>query len=433
MDVQVEQLSPVLVEFSVTVENARVKQELDKAFADLGKRAKVRGFRPGKAPREVLNQLYGGSVTNDVASKLVDESLNQALAQKNVQPLSQPQIEVKSISAKTELVYKARFEVRPEIVNLKWEGLDATKPIVKLEDKQVDDALESVRKQLSTLVTPEPMRAAKTGDVITIDFVATVDGKQIEDSKGVTTELGDGRFVKELEDAIIGASIGDKRDVDVEFPVTHANPALQGKKGHFAITLTDVKERKLPALDDELAKDAGKFDNLDALKADIREKLTKQLNDAAEQQLVTTLVASLCNANPVQAPSALVQQQAQITLGELQQQARRSGQRINMTEELQRQIMADSDVKVRAGLLMAEIAKLQGVQVNDDDIEAGLKDLAAETGKNVAKLRVEYRDQNKRQMLLGMIIEDKVLDLMIAKANVKEVDPAAAAATPEAK
>ncbi|MFI5299681.1 MAG: trigger factor [Polyangiales bacterium] len=430
MDVQVEQLSPVLVEFSVTVENARVKQELDKAFADLGKRAKVRGFRPGKAPREVLNQLFGGSVTNDVASKLVDESLNQALVLKNVQPLSQPQIEVKSISANSELVYKARFEVRPEIVNLKWEGLDATKPVVKLEDKHVDEALESVRKQLSTLAAPEPVRAAKSGDVITIDFVATVDSKQIEDSKGVTTELGDGRFVKELEDAIIGASVGDKRDVDVDFPATHANPALQGKKGHFAITLTDVKERKLPALDDELAKDAGKFENLDALKADIREKLTKQLTDASEQQLVTTLVAALCNANPVQAPSALVQQQAQITLGELQQQARRTGQRVNMTDELQRQILADSDVKVRAGLLMAEIAKLQGVQVNDDDIESGLKDLAAETGKNVAKLRVEYRDQNKRQMLLGMIIEDKVLDLMIAKANVKEVDPSAA---PEAK
>src|SRR4051794_3059185 len=113
MDVQVEQLSPVLVEFSVTVDKERVKKEIDKAFIELGKRAKVKGFRPGTAPRHVLAHLYGGAVTNDVARKLVDETLNQALSQKNVQPLSQPQIEVKSISPTTEMVYKARFEVRP--------------------------------------------------------------------------------------------------------------------------------------------------------------------------------------------------------------------------------------------------------------------------------------------------------------------------------
>ena len=129
------------------------------------------------------------------------------------------------------------------------------------------------------------------------------------------------------------------------------------------------------------------------------------------------------SANPVTAPPSLVQQQMQLTLGELRQTARRAGQTFQLNPELERQLQVDSEVKVRAGLLMAEIAKLNNITVGQEDIEKALKELAEETGKNVARLRAEYNDQNRRQMLIGMILEDKVLDLMIAKANVKDVEP----------
>ncbi|MGZ3422661.1 MAG: trigger factor [Polyangiales bacterium] len=423
MEVQVQQLTPVLVEFAVTVETDRVKKELDRAYGDLQKRAKVKGFRPGKAPREVLTHLYGGAVLNDVASKLVDETLNQALAEKNVQPLSQPRVEVESASATAELKYKARFEVRPEIAELKWEGLEAEKPKVAAKAEDVEKAIEQLRKSHAALVAVE--RAAKDGDLITIDFSASVDGKQLDSGKGVTAELGEGRLVKELEDAIRGAKAGEEKKVDVVFPENHANPALRNKTAKFDVKLTELKERQLPKLDDEFAKDVGEYATLDALREDTKKKLEKQLNDQAEQTLVTNLVAALVNANTVEAPPTLVQQQMQLTLQELRQQARRSGQNLQMTPELERQLNVDSEVKVRAGLLMAEIAKKNSVLVNDEDIEKGLAELAEETGKNVARLRAEYRDPNRRQMLIGMILEDKVLDLLIAKANVKEVEPKA--------
>lgn len=421
MEVQVAQLTPVLMEFSVTVETDRVKKEMDKAFLDLAKRARVKGFRPGKAPREVLTHLYGGAVLNDVASKLVDETLNQALSEKNVQPLSQPRVEVESAAPNAELKYKARFEVKPEIANLKWEGLEADKPKHAVTDDDVKQAIEGLRKAHATLQPAD--RAAKDGDHVTIDFSATVDGKQLDSGKGVTADLGEGKLVKELEDAIRGAKVGDQKDVDVTFPAEHANPALRGKTAKFSIELKEVKERKLPALDDEFAKDVGEYANLAALTEDTKKKLEKQLNDQAEQTLVTNLVAALVNANPVEAPPTLVQQQMQLTLQELRQQARRGGQNLQMSNELERQLQVDSEVKVRAGLLMAEIAKLNNVTVGDEDIEKGLAELAEETGKNVARLRAEYRDPQRRQMLIGMILEDKVLDLLIAKATVKEVEP----------
>jgi trigger factor len=430
MEVQVAQLSPVLMELSVTVEVDRVKKALDVAYADLQRRARVRGFRPGKAPREVLTQLYGGSVLGEVASKLVDETLNQALADKQVQPLSQPKVEVQSAKESAPLVYKARFEVKPDIAELKWEGLSAEKPKATIDDATVEKALESLRVQHSTLVSPESARAAKKGDVVTIDFEASVEGKSVDQGKGVTADLGEGRLVKELEAGLEGMAIGETKAIVVAFPDNHANPALRGKSADFKVTLTEVKERKLPALDDELAKDVGDFADLAALRADVRAKLEKQASDEAEQVLVTNLVNALCAANTVETPPSLVQQQMQITYSDLVQRARRMGQReVPLTQELAKQLEADSVVKVKAGLLMAEIARINGVIVNDDDLERGLNELAAETGKNVAKLRVEYRDENKRQMLIGMILEDKVLDLLIAKADVKEVEASAPSAT----
>ena len=206
MEVQVQQLTPVLVEFSVTVEQTRVKKEVDKAFVELQKRARVKGFRPGKAPRDVLAHLYGGAVTNDVCSKLVDETLNEAIQQKNVQPLSQPRVEVQKASASEPLQYKARFEVKPEIETLKWEGLEAEKPKITVSDDDVKEAVEGLRKAHATLQPVE--RAAKDGDVVTIDFTATIDGKQLDTGKGVTAELGEGKLVKELEEALRGKSAG---------------------------------------------------------------------------------------------------------------------------------------------------------------------------------------------------------------------------------
>ncbi|GAC1351859.1 MAG: trigger factor [Polyangiales bacterium] len=427
MDVQVAQLTPVLVELSVTVESDRVKKEVDKAFVELQKRARVKGFRPGKAPREVLAHLYGGSVTSDVYSKLVDETLNQAITEKNVQPLNQPKIEVQSAAASAPLHYKARFEVRPVIDGLKWEGLEAEKPKVIVDDKALDETIEKLRKAHAQVSVPDPPRAAIVGDVVTIDFSAQVEGKLLDSGKGVTADLGEGKLVKELEDAVIGANPGDEKDVVVNFPSDHANPLLRGKQAQFHIKIMEVKERRLAALDDEFAKDVGDFADLTALRADAKEKLQKQLEEDAEQQLVTGLVAALCNANQVVAPPSLVEQQMQLTLQELQATARRNGQKVQLNEELQRQLAQDSDVKVRAGLLMAEIAKVNNITIDEKDIEKGLEELSKETGKNVARLRAEYRDPQRRQMLIGMILEDKVLDLMISKANVKEVDAKPAA------
>jgi trigger factor len=176
----------------------------------------------------------------------------------------------------------------------------------------------------------------------------------------------------------------------------------------------------LPALDDDFAKDLGTFQTLAELKEDVKGKIEKALKQRAEDALAEQLVAKLVEANPIPCPPSLVEQQCQMMEQEIAQQARRTGQPVPRHEELHARVHADSEVKVRAGLLMAEIAKEAQVKVTDDDIEKGLVELADQMGKQVAKLRVEYRDQKKREMLIGMIIEDKILDIIESKAKIEE-------------
>jgi trigger factor len=187
------------------------------------------------------------------------------------------------------------------------------------------------------------------------------------------------------------------------------------------VTLKSLKERVLPNADDEFAKDLGQFDTLEALKTDIRERLAKQANEAAENALAEQLVVELVKANPIDVPPSLVQRQMRVTEQEILNRARAQGGDVSgLGADLREKVLADSELKVRAGLLMAEIAKKEAIQIGNDELEQGLKELAEQTGKNVAKLRVEYREQSKREMLVGMILENKVLDIIQAKAKIEE-------------
>lgn len=420
MQVNVEKLSPVLLEFVVEVPAEQVRTEVDKAYTVLQRNAKVRGYRPGKVPRHVLVYLYGGRIHADVAQKLVDATLNKALAEKQVQPLSQPAIAPVELRPDQAFSYKARFEVRPEIGEVKWEGFEVKRPSVKATDEMVDAEIENLRRQHATLQAPDPERPAKAGDVATISFRLAIGGSFVDQKEQeVDTELGTGHLFKEIEDALMGMSAGEHKDVTVAFPAGHQNPELRGKEGVFHITMKDLRERIYPEVDDELAKDCGE-ESLEALRTSLRSKVEKELTQKANDAVAEQLVIELCKANPIPVPPSLVDQQAKLAEQELLATARRQGQRIELNADIRARVRLDSEMKVRAGLVMAEIAKAKEVKVTEGDIEKGYGELAEQTGKNVAKVKAEYRDPKKRELLIGMILEDKILDLIEAAAKITE-------------
>jgi trigger factor len=423
MQVNVQQLSPVLVEFQVEVPADRVKTEVDRAYSALQKTARVKGFRPGKAPRDVLSHLFGERIALDVTRKLVDDTLQKALTEKNVQPLSQPNIEPQKLSAGTNFSYKARFEVRPEISSVKYDGFEVKRPSGAVTDEMITHELEVMQKTHATVAPPAEPRPAKKGDILEISFAVDIAGKRVPEASGddVQVELGAGQFLPELDEGLIGVSAGGEKDISLTFQANHARPDFRGKPAVFHIKVKEVKERQLAPLDDDFAKDIGTFQTLAELKDDVKKKLEKALKQRSEDAVAEQLVTKLVEANPIPCPPSLVEQQCHMMEQEIAQQARRTGQPVPSHDELHARVHADSEVKVRAGLLMAEIAKEAQIKVTDEDIEKGLTELAEQMGKQVAKLRVEYRDPKKREMLVGMIIEDKILDIIESKAKITDV------------
>jgi trigger factor len=437
MQVTVQRISPVVMELQIEVPADAVKTEVEKAYSNLAKSARVKGFRPGKTPRSVLTHLFGPRVQNDVATALVNGTLPKVLTDNNVSPIGQPAVEAGSFSLTESFKYKARCEVQPEIESVTYEGFELYRPKTEATEAMVDEQLEALRVRKSTLKAPEPSRPAKKGDVLTIDFTISVEGKDVKDAggQGVQVELGAGQALPELDAALTGKSVGDTTTAEVTFSADHQRPDFRGKKAVFNITLSELKERVLPALDDELAKDIGNFDTLVALRADIHSRLEAALKEQAETALAEQLVAKLNTANPIAVPPTLVEQQCKMMEVEVANQARRMGQRFTQetAASLHHRIHEDAERKVRAGLLMAAIARKQEFKVSDEDIEQGYAELAQQTGKNVAKVKAEYREKSKRDMLIGMILEDKILDFLESKSKIVDGPPPAASASAPAE
>lgn len=423
MQVTVQKLSPVLVEFDVQIGADEVQSEVNKAYSALGKRAKVRGFRPGKAPRKVLSHVYGAKVAAEVAQKLIDETFPQAVTEKQLQPVNSPAIEPQALKESQPFQYKARFEVIPEIAEVTYAGLEAKRPKVDVSEDAVGAEVEALRRAHSTLEPLKESRAAQAGDVATVDFEVVIDGEVLEEAaaKDFQVELGAGQLLPELDAALVGQKPGGQAEAEVDMPDQHPHPAIRGKKATFKIQLKEVKERVLPVADDEFAKDVGEHGTLEELRASIRARLEKAAKEQSDNTLAERLVAELVKANEIPVPPSLVDRQMRATEQEILQRARAQGQSATgIGDDLKVQVKQDSEMKVRAGLLMAEIAKRETIKIGEEQIEEGLTELAEQTDKNVAKLRAEYREPRKREMLVGMILENKVLDIIEAKAKIEE-------------
>ncbi|HMJ14507.1 MAG TPA: trigger factor, partial [Polyangiaceae bacterium] len=266
MQVNVQRLSAVLVEFDVQVAAERVKTEVEKAYSSVAKSAKVRGFRPGKAPRKVLSHVFGSRIAADVAQRLVDETFPQAVSEHKLQPVSSPAIEPQKLVDNQPFSYKARFEVIPEIADVKYEGLEAKRDKVAVSDEELEEDLSRLRREHATLEPPKSPRAAAKGDVAVIDFTVEASGETVDEAgaNDFQVELGGGTLIPSIEAALLGKSVGEQGQAEVDMPAQHPHPKLKGKRATFHLTLKDLKERVLPEADDEFAKDVGEFDTLEA-------------------------------------------------------------------------------------------------------------------------------------------------------------------------
>lgn len=311
MQVTVESTGTLERRMRIELPAERIEKEVETRLKRVGKTAKIKGFRPGKVPATVIKQHYGSQVRQEVLSDLMGQSYRDAVQQENLNPVAQPRIEP-DISAKNDaFAYTATFEVLPEV---KLAGLDkivVTVPDIEINDSDCDDMLQNLRKQKATWATVE--RASKEGDRVIVDFDGKLKGESIQGGQGseVPVVLGEGQMLPDFEKALFGIEADDEKSFKVKFPKDYQAEELQGKKVEFSIKVHRVEEQELPPLDDDLAELYGVTDGgLDKLKADVIENMEREADQKMRSDIREQAMAGLLEANPVEVPVSMIDQEA---------------------------------------------------------------------------------------------------------------------------
>jgi trigger factor len=432
MQSEVHEIDPVTVRIEVEVPWDRVQKGLDATYGKLQKSAKIRGFRPGKVPRSVIKQLYGAQVKGEVLQTVVQETLMEAMREHDLAIVALPQVDdLSSMEDGAPLSFKATVEVRPKIESIDT-ALEVTRPLSSVSDAQVDEEIDRLRERHAEIVTPDPMRPAKAGDLLTVDYTVEIDGEEKPEmaAKERTIELASGRLLPEFEEGLTGKQPGpDEVQVRVAFG-EDASDELKNKRALFRIKISDLREKVLPALDDELAKDLGEHETLEALRVATRKQLEDAAKARAESQVREQLVDKLVERNPVPIPPSMVAEQEKAMAHEiayLMQMAGPSGQ--EFAAEMSKTLHVQAEKKVRAALVMGELARQLQLKVEPQDVEARLLRIAEQSGKHIAKVRVEMQGE-RREGLENNILEEKLLDYLLSQATVTDAPVGAAAGSP---
>lgn len=410
-----------------TIGQDKIQPALDQAFNKVKKNLNAPGFRKGHMPRAVFNQKFGEeALYEDALNAILPAAYEAAVAELSLDVVAQPKIDIQSMEKGQEWTLTAEVVTKPEVKLGDYKDLEVSVEATKeVTDAEVDEKVERERNNLAELIIKED--AAELGDTVVIDFVGSVDGVEFDGGKGdnFSLELGSGQFIPGFEDQLVGAKAGETVEVNVTFPENYQAEDLAGKDAKFVTTVHEVKAKEVPALDDELAKDIDEeVETLDELKAKYRKELeaAKEIayDDAVEGAALELAVA---NAEIVELPEEMVHDEVHRAMNEFMGNMQRQGispemyfQLTGTTEEdLHKQYEADADKRVKTNLVIEAIAKAEGFEASDEEIEKEINDLASEYNMEVEQVR----NLLSADMLKHDIAMKKAVDVVTITAKVK--------------
>lgn len=410
-----------------TIGQDKIQPALDQAFNKVKKNLNAPGFRKGHMPRAVFNQKFGEeALYEDALNAILPAAYEAAVAELGLDVVAQPKIDIQSMEKGQEWTLTAEVVTKPEVKLGDYKDLEVSVEATKeVTDAEVDEKIERERNNLAELIIKED--AAELGDTVVIDFVGSVDGVEFDGGKGdnFSLELGSGQFIPGFEDQLVGAKAGETVEVNVTFPENYQAEDLAGKDAKFVTTVHEVKTKEVPALDDELAKDIDEeVETLDELKTKYRKELeaAKEIayDDAVEGAALELAVA---NAEIVELPEEMVHDEVHRAMNEFMGNMQRQGispemyfQLTGTTEEdLHKQYEADADKRVKTNLVIEAIAKAEGFEASDEEIEKEINDLASEYNMEVEQVRKLL----SADMLKHDIVMKKAVDVVTSTAKVK--------------
>ena len=424
-----EKVEKSQVALTIEVNAAEFEAAVEKAYQKMRRKISVPGFRPGKAPRKMIEKLYGAGVFySDAVDIALPEAYTQAIGQSGLDVVGYPEIEI--VDDKIDengFTFKATVAVYPEVKLGEYKGLTAEKEEIKVSADDVKERLNEMAERNARLVSVD--RKAKKGDIAVIDFEGFDNGEAFEGGKGENyeLELGSGSFVPGFEDQVIGMKAGEEKDLDITFPEDY-HKDLAGKKVVFHVKAKEIKCKELPKLDDDFAKDVSEFDTLKELKADIKKKMTAERTEAAQRAFEDVLMAKVAEGVEAEIPHEMVELQAERMMEQFKQQLAAQGipfdQYLKMTgtteADFRKQADGPAAEQVKMDLAVEAIIKAEGLEATDEDVENELKNVAEKYGMDLETVKKYLRPEDVKEQVIREKAVKIVADSAVAVAPAEE-------------
>jgi len=402
----------------VAIPAAEIDGEVAQRLNRISRTARLKGFRPGKAPIAVIRQQYGEQVHGEVINDLMRSSFSEAVAREKLNPAGGPRIEPIAMSPGSDLKYAAVFEVLPEIKLKPLANLTIEKPVASVSDKDLEAMVDTLRKQRPAF--NEVTRGAIATDRVTVDFKGTIDGTEFDGGSGnnVAITIGTGQVMKEFEDALLGAKAGDAREANATFGSDHPKKELAGKQAHFSIKVGKVEEQSPAPLDEDFARSFGIADgNLESLRSEVRANMERELHEAIRQKLRAQVLDGLYANNPLELPRQMVEE----TIQELQvEMLRRAGVRDAKQLPPREPFEQPAKRRVALGLLMSELVRSAGIQVSREAVQEKLNELAASYSNPDEVRRTYLQNAEMMRQIESQVLEQQAIDWVLGQAKVTE-------------
>lgn len=413
----------VSFEFSVSAEEFEVA--VNKAYKKNVGHINIPGFRKGKAPRVIVERYYGKEIFYEDAVNLVlPSAYDKALDENKVEAVAQPEIDVKEISAETGVVFTAKVVVKPEFELGEYKGVEVSKVTHRTTEKEINGEIEKVRERNARLVTVED-RAAQTGDIVNIDYEGFADGKAFDGGKaeGYDLTLGSGQFIPGFEDQLVGKNTGEDVEVNVKFPEEYHSEDLKGKDATFKVKVNAIKFRELPELDDEFAKDVSEFDTFEEYKADLSKKLKEANKAKSKQETENNVIEKVVGGTEIDIPEAMINNAVEADIKDfatqLSYQGLEFGQYLKYTgstmESVKEQFKPEAEKKIKTSLVLEKIAKTEGIEATDEDVEKVIADYAEKSKMSVDEVK---KFVNAEEIKESRVFE-KTVEFLVANAAIK--------------
>jgi trigger factor len=416
--VTLEELSPVRKRLQIEVPADEVGAELERTFQTVGRQARLRGFRPGRAPRAVLERLFGDDVRREVLGRLVEHSLQEAVEAHQLALVGTPDVDAEGLKAGEALRYSVTVEVRPAITLGDLSGLEVVRPSVGVSDEDVEGVLGNLRESVAHLRPVEDRVAVEAGDVVTVDLTSRLEGGEPVQRAGVLLEAGSGSFPLALERQIVGQHRGARLSLRVPYPPDYPSAGLAGKMAAFEIEIKDLRTKELPALDDEFARDHGRCESLEELRGRIRADLEREAVARADHAVQEAVLAQALARHGFEAPPSLVERRIETLLAGLDLRLPDGAERERALAELRARLQPQAEAQVRAEFLLDAIAARDGIAVTEAEVANEVDAIVARERQMAEQMRGLYKRPEARTALRARMMRDRALGGLVAAARV---------------